>query len=146
MKNAMLTFAALSIVLSPLPALGFKTTPCHLRLAGRFFSPKYDYDMQVAVRLTVHGHGEAPPSLSGRMRCTSQDKSDCFLADGTFNVDLENHADGSRIGLRTRGFTMARRGSSPGEGVCALEAVTGYIRRRGCFGAIIGTFVCPPEG
>ena len=148
MKNVMFTLAALCIVLAPCPVLGFKTAPCHLRLAGRFVSPRYDYDMQVAVRLTVHGGGEGPGYLSGRMRCTSRNKSDCFLADGTFNVDFEPEADGNHIGGRTGvGFTMPRRGGSAGGGgVCELEAVTGYSRRNGCFGALIGTFVCPPEG
>ena len=148
MTNAMLTLAALCVVLSPLPALAIPPGPdCHLRLAGRFVATNFisDYDMRVAVRLTVHGDPEGPPYLYGRMRCTSRDKNKCLLADGKFVANLNPHPDRRNlIGFRTH-FTIPRRGGSSGD-VCELEAVTGYFRGCGCFGALIGTFVCPPEG
>ena len=142
MKNAMLGFAAACVLLFPLSAHALRTAPCRLRLTGRFVSPDYSRDMEVAVRLTVRAISESL-WLEGRMRCTSV-AFDCFLSDGEFGVRLEPHDDGNHVGLRTSGFLLNRRNVSAD--VCELRAVTGQFRPNHCFGAIIGTFECPPEG
>lgn len=144
MKSATLLLAVfIGVVLSPGRAFAPAPTPCHLRLTGRFVSPTYSYDQYVKVKLKIHGNGEDPPILTGRMRCNRRWTVDCFLADAAFDVSLETHGDGNHIGFKTPAFTMPRTDRLGG--VCELQGVTGDIRRNLCFGALIGTFTCAPE-